>query len=354
VSVASAVHVARPRTVLPAHRIRTDDILADMVEKLRGHPQLERFTRMVRNCGVETRYFMRPLSARTEPDSDSVAERNAAAYGDALELAHEAAAGALDNAGLSAGDIDAVVTSHTTSWASPGLDVDLAYRLGLRPDARRTAMGSLGCVGGAHVLAKGAAEAANPFLDQVENVLVVVAETLSTIYTYREPTIRSTLYNALFGDGAAAAVVSRNRLTRGMAVDRTWEYLLPDSRDRYFGELTEHGLAFESTPKALHGTRDVMPALLEWSRSGGPAPTWCAVHPGGPRVLEDAAEGLGLSRRDLAPSWESLRHCGNLGGVALLHIIGLLHDDPPPQGQPGIGIAFGPGFTVTALQGRWT
>lgn len=352
----TVAYVTRPRTVLPPHKIRTEDIQAHMADRLRGHPQLERFQQMAANCGVETRYFTRPLDARTLSDEASAEERNSAAYQDSLELAVEAATVAMADAGLTAGDIGAVVTSHTTSWASPGMDVDLVARLGLRQDVRRTPMGSLGCSGGAHVLAKGAAEAVNPFLDD-GHVLVVVAETLSTLYGYRAPTIRSTLYNSLFGDGAAAAVVSRQRLTPGLAIERSWEYLLPDSRDRYFGELTDHGLTFESTAKALRGTNDVMPALLSWLDqygADGRHPHWSAVHPGGPRILDDAAAGLGLTRKDLDASWTSLRECGNLGGVALLHVLGLLHDDPPPTEAPGVGLAFGPGFTVTALQGRWT
>lgn len=353
----NVAHVSRPSTALPPHKVLTEDILADMADKLSGHPQLGRFQRIVGNCGVESRYFTRPLGAHTLSEAASVAERNTAAYQDALSLALSAASGALDNAGLAPSDIDAVVTSHTTSWASPGIDTDLVHHLGLRPEVRRTAMGSLGCAGGAHALAKGAAETHNPFLDGSGNVLVVVAETLSTIYNFHEPTLRSTLYNALFGDGAAAAVVSRRRLTPGMTVERTWEYLLPDSRDRYFGQLTGHGLVFESTSQALRGTSDVMPALQAWAARGGEdlaRAKWSAVHPGGPRILDDVAAGLGLSGEDLDLSWRSLRECGNLGGAALLHVLGLLHDAPPQAGEPGVGLAFGPGFTVTALQGRWT
>ena len=362
-------YAARPHTVLPPHRISTEEILADMAVQLEGHPQLSRFEQIIGSCGVETRHFTRPLNDPVRSAETRIAERNAASYEDSLALAVEAAEGALANAGLEAGDIDAVVTSHTSSWASPGIDVDLLYRLGLPSHVRRTPMSGLACVGGALALSKGAETVANPFVSDVEHVLVVVAETLSTIYDYRNPSIRSTLYNALFGDGAAAVVLSRRRLGPGMAIEHTWEYLLPDSRDHYFGQLTDQRFVFESTPKALRGPGAIMPALHEWlarrtsryaagdggspSVDGSERPRWVVVHPGGPRILEAVAEGLALDADALAPSWTSLRTCGNLGGVALLHILQLRHDDPPAPGEPGLGLAFGPGFTAAALWGHW-
>lgn len=53
------------------------------------------------------------------------------------------------------------------------------------------------------------------------------------------------------------------------------------------------------------------------------------IHPGGPRILHDAAAGLGLAEAALRHSWNSLRERGNLGGSAVLDVLARTHDDPP-------------------------
>jgi len=347
-------YVTRPYLRLPEHKVTTDEIIDDIRKHHSGHPQLKVIERVIRGAGVETRHFTRPLASPVVSGGARLDERNTAAYADALAQAVHAANGALEEAGLTPGDVDAVITSHTTSWASPALDIDLVNHLGLRPDVRRIPMSTLGCVGGAHALTRAHSHiAAHPG----SRVLVVVAETLSTVYNHRDTTLESMIYKVLFGDSAAAAVVTDTPLGPGMAITDTWEYVLPHSTDRYRGRLDLEGLHFDSTPQALNGTSDIMPALHAWiARTAGEpwTPAWVVVHPGGPRILHDAARGLGLdTHRDLKHSWDSLRHCGNLGGAAVLDVLARTHSAPPPNDSPGLLLAFGPGFTVTAAHGTW-
>ncbi|MFE0377339.1 hypothetical protein ACFW1M_17515 [Streptomyces inhibens] len=85
-----------------------------------------------------------------------VANRNQQAWVDASTFAERAAAQAVEKAGLQPGDITAIVTSNTTRWAAPGLDVHLVDKPGLRPDVRRIALATVGCTGGAQALTRAA------------------------------------------------------------------------------------------------------------------------------------------------------------------------------------------------------
>ncbi|MBH1933775.1 PhlD [Streptomyces sp. AV19] len=346
-----SAYVARPAIALPQHIVTLDDICDDIARHHSGHPRLATYMRVARAAGVNTRRFTRPLNSPTVSGSATIAERNLVAFEDSARLAEEAARAAMANAGLEPSDIDAVVTSHTTSWTTPGLDVHLVNTLGLRPDVRRTPMASLGCGGGAQALSRAADDVtARPG----SRVLVVAAETLSTVYRHEDDGLGSMIYKALFGDGAGACVVTDVPLGPGFRIDACWEYLLPDSLDRYWCTVDELGLHFDSTRKAVNATDEVMPPLVRWlDGPGGARPEWAVVHAGGPRILEDAAKGLGVEEKVLRHSWGSLEDCGNLGGVSVLDVLARTYEEPPAPGAPGLLTAFGPGFFAAACRGVW-
>ncbi|WP_260868019.1 PhlD [Streptomyces sp. SAJ15] len=352
-------YISRPSLAHPQHEITTDEICADIARAHHDHPRLAALLRIARATKVATRRFTRPLGDRTISGDAPITERNAAAYHDAARLAATAAARALAQTGLEPTDIDCVITSHTTSWTVPGLDVHLLDELGIRRDVRRVPMSTLGCVGGAQALVKAVDHvAAYPG----SRVLVVVAEALSSVYNHADTTTESMIYKALFGDSAGAFVVTDTPLGPGLEVDSVWEYVLPVSRDRYRGRLDATGLHFLSTKAATESTTDVMPALHEFlDRAGIDTPEFVAVHPGGPRIIADAERGLGIDQEpgvdDEAKmtrhSWASLRQRGNLGGVAILDVLARTYDDPPAEGARGVLFAFGPGFATAACTATW-
>ncbi|MEU4802851.1 hypothetical protein [Actinosynnema sp. NPDC023587] len=339
-------YVAEPVVVLPANRVETAGIVADVRAHHPDHPRLPVALRVIRGAGVETRYFTRPFA---EAVADrGVTRRVADAFGDALAMAAEAARGALRSTGTAAHEVDAVITSHTTSWAVPQLDVHLVDALGLRPDVARIPMATLACAGGAQALVRAAEHLrANPGA----TVLVVVAEVLSTIYHRREGTIESMIYKALFGDSAGACVVTGEPVGPGFAIESTVEFVLPDSLERYRGRLDESGLHFDSTKEALTAARDVLPHLL--ATLGDWRPSFAVLHPGGPRVITETAAGLGLRPEDARHSTASLAENGNLGGNAVLDVLRRTHADPPAHRSEGLVLGFGPGFVVAGARGRW-
>ncbi|MEU2564601.1 PhlD [Streptomyces longispororuber] len=340
--------VLRPRTVVGDHKITTAEITDDIRRHHAGHPRLGAFLRVIGNCGVQTRYFTRPLDSPTVSGSADVHDRATAAFADALVMAERAATAALASAGLTAADIDAVVTTHTTGWSVPNLDIHLMGRLGLRPTVRRIALTTLACPGGTQSLIRAAdLVAARPG----SKVLVVAAEVISSVYHHSDTGIEAMIYKALFGDSAGATVVSDEPLGPGLAIEDTYEYVLPDSMDRQRGRITADGFHFDSTRKSLTAADDVLPQLLEWV--GPDAAEFAVIHPGSKRIIADTAAALGLGAEDARHSTDTLAQEGNLGGVSILRVLERTHSTPPAAGARGYTVAFGPGFTTAALRCRW-
>jgi predicted naringenin-chalcone synthase len=71
-----------------------------------------------------------------------------------------------------------------------------------------------------------------------------------------------------------------------------------------------------------------------------------AVHPGGPKILTAAAEGLGLSAAAMAPSRGVFAEYGNMSSPTVLFILDRLRRANAPR--PCVALGFGPGLVTEA------
>lgn len=344
-------YIARPSTVFPAHKVTTAEISDDIRTHHPNHPRLPAILRIVANTGVQTRHFTRPLTAPTVSGTAGIGERATAAFEDALDLGEEAARRTLTAHQVRPTDVDAIITTHSTGWGVPGLDIHLVDRLGLRPDVRRIALTTMACAGGTQALIRA--------VDMVtarpgSTVLVVAAEVISAVYNHQDTEVEHMIYKALFGDSAAATLVTSQPLGPGLVVDTpadTYEHVLPNSLDRYHGRADAAGFHFDSTKEALSAADDVLPGLLNWL--GPRIVDFAVIHPGSARIIADTARRLGLDTHDTRHSTDTLTDEGNLGGVSVLRILERTHTEPPPAGATGVAVAYGPGFVTAAIRGTW-
>jgi predicted naringenin-chalcone synthase len=346
------VHITRPTTVLGGHKVTTAEIADDIRAHHPDHPRLGAILRVLGNCGVQSRYFTQPLNAPTISGTAPITDRARTAFNDALTMSETTARRALTEHGLQPGDITGIITTHATGWAVPNLDIHLTHRLGLAPAIRRTALTTAACAGGAHALIRATEQA---LLHPGSRILVVAAEVLSTAYNHADDKIEHMIYKALFGDSAAATIVSSEPLGPGLTINSPeglFEYVLPDSLTMYAGRIDTEGLHFDSTKQAAKGAGHVMPAVLDWL--DGRQVTVPVIHPGSRPIILDTATALDLTEEDARHSLDTLAEEGNLGGVSVLRVLERTHDDPPADGANALVVAYGPGFSVSALHGTWT
>ncbi|MET4670467.1 PhlD [Streptomyces sp. PvR018] len=337
------VVIGRPELVWAPYGVSTDGLEQDIKARF-VHPKLKVWLRQMRSAGVVERPWSAPAAVTF--GRKGIGVRSRAAYAAARDRAVTAAGQALANSGLGPGDIDVLVTTHTTSWTIPGLDVDLVGRLGLRPDVERIGLATAACVGGAH----GLVHAVRSLRGRGGGrALMVASEDLSTLYRKRpEVRMQDVLYSGLFGDAAGAAVLSAvEQASAGdLVAEDGWELVLPGSADAYWSEIDEEGVSFESTEEATRAPGRVLPYLTGWL--DGRAVDWAAVHPGGPRIISGTLTGLGLDEETAGQHARDSLAGGNLGGVAVLDVLSRTMADGAVEG-PGVAVAFGPGFTAAGL-----
>lgn len=354
------IHVARPAVSLSPHVVTTAEVLAQLHAEHAGRPdhpdgadQPGRLKPLVidrlgSRIGVETRHFVAPLAQVARPGG--LKSRNEAAYGHVREMGARAARQVLADHAVAAGDIDAVVTSHSTGLSIPGLDVHLIEDLGLSPRVARVPMTQLGCAGGAQALV----QAARLIASGRRRVLVVISETLSTVYQGSDNGVNAAIYKLLFSDSAGACLVTDEPVGTGpgLVVEDTFEYWLPGSTAAYYLRVEADGYHFDSTKAAVDAVADVMPEVVSWLPA---APRFGVIHPGGPAILDNVVKGLNVGDDFVRHSRATLSELGNGGGVAILDVLRRTLDEPHAveDGTNGLVAGFGPGFVTAALRVRW-
>jgi len=295
------------------------------------------------NAGIERRYSVRPLEWFEAPHGWT--ERTQAYLDGAGALFVQAARAALDRAGVDARDVDVVITVSSTGIATPSLEARVGAEMGFRPSAMRVPVFGLGCAGGVSGLSLGARLAR---AEPGEVVLVVVVELCTLAFRNDRSTKADVISSALFGDGAAAAVLRAERrdalLRIGATADHTWPGTLDImgwSVDPVgFGVVLSRSLPrFIQQRLAAPVRRFVKTARIE-------APQF-VCHPGGAKVLDAVETALELQKGTLRDEREVLRSHGNMSAPSVLFVL----ERALKRGLRGSAVlaALGPGFTASFL-----
>jgi predicted naringenin-chalcone synthase len=277
----------------------------------------------------------------------STSARMARYAAEAGPLALAAAHTALARSSVEAADVTHLVTCSCTGFANPGVDLDIVRGLGLAADVSRTHVGFMGCHGAFNALR--VAEAfATAHASAV--VLVVCVELCSLHFQYGSRS-DAVVANSIFADGAAALVgVGPDHPLAGGAdwqLDRQWSRLLPDSEGEMGWVIGDHGFEMSLSarvPGIIHReiAALVAAALGDEGLASGDIHSW-AVHPGGPRVLANVRDALGLDEAALSASHDVLAAHGNMSSATILFIL----ERMLPEGMgPCVAMAFGPGLTA--------
>ena len=189
-------------TALPPNVISQQEAKAVGRQAFRRKALFDRLAGVFDNAGIERRHLVAPIEWYLEPHGWT--DRNALYLNAAEALFAEVAASAIERAGLTPADIDGVVTVSTTGIATPSLEARAGPSLGLRDDVRRVPVFGLGCAGGIGGLATAARLAG---AEPGSNWLFVTVETCSISIQLDSDDPAAVVATALFGDGAAAAVV---------------------------------------------------------------------------------------------------------------------------------------------------
>jgi alkylresorcinol/alkylpyrone synthase len=294
--------------------------------------------------GVRTRHLaLERLAEAFVIDADALARRF---LEHAPELATRAARRALDRAGISPLEIDALLISTCTGYLCPGLTSHVGERLGLRADVLGLDLVGQGC--GAALPNLRTAEALLA-AGRAAHVLCVCVEVCSAaLYIDDDPGV---LVSAcLFGDGAGAALVSSRWSGRGRrarwrdAVSHTdpakRDTLRMETRNGLLRNILSRDVPQLAAERANQLLEEV---LLKNQLRKSDIASWI-WHAGGRTVLERLRAVTGLAEEDTRRSAELLERFGNLSSPFVLFVLEKALEERAPSGAWWMS-SFGAGFS---------
>jgi alkylresorcinol/alkylpyrone synthase len=333
-------------TAVPQRTVEQHEAKVRAREAWGGNKALfDRLASVFDNAGIATRHIVAPQDWYLQDHGWH--DRNALYLEASDELFVEAASAAIEKAGLSPSAIDGVVTVSTTGIATPSLEARAGPRIGLRRNVRRVPVFGLGCAGGVNGLAATARFAA---AEPGTNWLFVTIETCSISIRLDGDDPAAIVATALFGDGAAAAVVSAGEHSIARiagSAEKQW----PDTLRIMGWDVEDSGLSVvfdRAIPPFIeeHLAEAVDELCAEIGIKRADVDRFCC-HPGGVKVIDAIETALDLNQGELNLEREVLRDYGNMSAPTVMFVLERLLKQGLPKRV--MMTAFGPGFTCAGL-----
>lgn len=246
----------------------------------------------------------------------------------------------------------------------PGVDYHFTKLIGLSPSVKRLMMCEQGCFGGGMGLRLAKDLAEN---NKGARVLVVCSE-IGSATTFRGPCethLNNLVCHALFGDGAAAVIVGSDPI---IGLEKPFfemvsaaQTIIPNSTYAIEGRLIEVGFMvnlLREIPGLIssHIEESLIEAFSPLGISDWNSIFW-ACHPGGPAILSQIEQTLGLKKEKLEVSWHVLSEYGNMFSPCVLFILDEMRKRSAKCGlkttgeglEWGVLFGFGPGLTVETV-----
>jgi alkylresorcinol/alkylpyrone synthase len=252
--------------------------------------------------------------------------------------------GGLDACSLQPRDVSTLLMTSCSVPSIPSIDTQAIAHVGLSPSVLRVPIFQYGCAGGAIGLSL-----ARGLSKRDETVMLASVELCSLVHQPSDQQGGTIVGAAIFGDGAAAAVVSER--SGPLELIGCQSFVIPGTGNLMGYDIHDDGAH-------LHLDREIPQALLQAAprlisdflssldiRSDDVG--WWIFHPGGAKILSSLEETFGLSRDQTKWSWDSLRDNGNMSSASILFALKSFIDERPyTRNDLMIMLGVGPGLTL--------
>ena len=245
-------------------------------------------------------------------------------------------------------NITHLVWVSCTGQMAPGMEVELVHQFKFSQEIQATAFNFLGCHGFFHALrfAKGIAES------QPKAKILIVCLELCTLHFQPKWDIDHILANAIFGDGAAGVIVSKEKLEENsIEVTHQSQAYFHFAADNMAWNIGETGFEMKLTqelPNSVESSiQHALEGLFKISRLEIDKISNWILHPGGKRILDKIQEVLGIHQAQTQYSRKALERVGNVSSASVLFALEqFLQSNPKPENKAGVLMGIGPGLTI--------
>jgi len=268
-----------------------------------------------------------------------------------IELSGQAVTKALDQAGVGVRDVTGLVVNTCTGYICPGISTYLIERLGLSRNIRVYDLVGSGCGGAIPNL-----QVAESLLKSNGGVVVSVAVEICSSVFQMGNDLSLILSNALFGDGAVAAVL----MTRpaGFELVASAGRYVPEQRDaiRFVhrqGQL-HNQLSTKLPDMVKKAAAEVVADLL--SGQGlqiGDIKHW-ALHTGGEKIINAVRDEIGIPEERLRATRTILAEYGNMSSPTVWFVLEEILCNGISAGEWCVMLAYGAGLSAHACLLRKT
>ncbi|MCF0058673.1 type III polyketide synthase [Dyadobacter sp. CY356] len=249
-------------------------------------------------------------------------------------------------------EITHIITVTCTGLFAPGLDIELIRELDLKPDTQRSSVNFMGC--NAAIIALKSADSICRSQPNA-NVLIVCTE-LCTIHFQKRFNDDYILSNLIFGDGAAAVLMSsqpdQNNYHKTVEVNRFNSMILHQGYRDMAWQLSETGFIMNLTSYVPGLIKEnILPMLDEIGLNASEIAYW-AIHPGGKKIVDDFSIALGLDKCTLTETYDVLKNYGNMSSPTVLFVLKMILEkaEGAKIGEKLFAAAFGPGLSIETMQ----
>lgn len=349
-----SVKIQTVTKALPTYSRTTAEIIPYLSLWLQG--QEERFIRKVikifEGAGVDKRYsIMGPEEVFTKT---SFEEKNNIYQREMIALGRTCLQSALDKAGLKGTDLDYIITVSCTGIMIPSLDAYLVNALHLRQDIVRLPVTEMGCAAGVSgiIYAKKMLEA-NPG----KRAAVIAVESPTATFQLDDFSMANIVSAAIFGDGAACAILSSHEQDNGPEILAEEMYHFFDAEYLMGFHLSNSGLKMvldiEVPEKIEAHFGDIVHPFLAKNNLTIADIDHLIFHPGGKKIINLVEELFRSMGKKLDDTKEILRQYGNMSSATVLYVLERFMEQSLPKGDKGLMLSFGPGFSAQRILLQW-
>lgn len=344
-------------TAVPHNSFKQKDV-KNVVKAMFGDKiaAIDRMIQIFDNSAIGERFFCVPMEWFLE-DHD-FAEKNALYITQATQLSIQAIEKCLSKTDFEVQDIDKIFFVSSTGIATPSIDAHIINEMHFHKHVKRTPIWGLGCAGGTVGLTQ-AFEYTTAF--PTEKVLLVTVELCGLTFQRQDFSKSNIIATALFGDGAAAVLVSGDKVpihgNTSIEILNTRSTIWEKTQSVMGWEITGRGLQVIFSKDIPNFVRKNMQVnITDFVHEQGLSLDdikHFIIHPGGIKVINAYQEALTLQDKNVVFEKEIIAKYGNMSSPTVLFVLEKFMKCNVAQGEYGIITALGPGFSSEILLIKW-